>query len=274
MYFQRMSLHTIYISLAGQLTWYAWFFVIHASSRVWHRSSGIFLGLIWGQIWASSQFKNEQKLPKMVLIIPNFLVLHCGENLMKIWTKIAKLQIHENLHKNVNENMFSFTFLCKFSLILWRSINMLQLYTANYNPFKISINFSNFDGPNIYFPISTGPQSQLQNGRKIPEVQISVCQVCSSISLSTIYINVCFSAALIAVRQTSAYASSMHCDLLTYISRSSASDINLQGAQWLTCHLMVAGLSLIEGTVLCPWARPFILSLKPGNMSTWLKNGG
>ena len=24
----------------------------------------------------------------------------------KIWTKTAKLQIHENLHKNVNENIF------------------------------------------------------------------------------------------------------------------------------------------------------------------------
>ena len=31
---------------------------------------------------------------------------------MKIQAKIAKLQMHENLHKNVNENMFSFTFLC------------------------------------------------------------------------------------------------------------------------------------------------------------------
>ena len=28
-----------------------------------------------------------------------------GENFMKIQTKIAKLQMHENLHKNVNENM-------------------------------------------------------------------------------------------------------------------------------------------------------------------------
>ena len=51
----------------------------------------------------------------MVYIIPNFVVLHFGENFMQIQTKIAKLQMHENLHKNVNENMFSFTFLCKFS---------------------------------------------------------------------------------------------------------------------------------------------------------------
>ena len=71
--------------------------------------------LIWGRISVPSQFKNEQKLAKMVYIIPNFLVLHFGGNFMKIEAKIAKLQIHENLHKNVNENMFSFTFLYKFS---------------------------------------------------------------------------------------------------------------------------------------------------------------
>ena len=59
----------------------------------------ISLGLIWGGISAPTQFKNEQKLPKMVYIIPNFLVLHFGENFMKIRTKIAKLQMHENLHK-------------------------------------------------------------------------------------------------------------------------------------------------------------------------------
>ena len=63
---------------------------------------------------APSQFKNELKLPKLLYIIPKFFVLHFGE-IKKIQTKIAKLQMHENLHKNVNENMFSFTFLCKFS---------------------------------------------------------------------------------------------------------------------------------------------------------------
>ena len=51
----------------------------------------------------------------MVYIIPILLVLHFGENFMKIGTKIAKLQMHENLQKNVTENMFSFTFLFKFS---------------------------------------------------------------------------------------------------------------------------------------------------------------
>ena len=92
---------------------------------------GIFLGLIWDRITAPSQFINEQKFPKMVYIIANFLVLQFGENFMKIWTKIVELQLHENLHKN----MFSFTFLCKFlPVFLWKAIkttNMLQLYTTN-----------------------------------------------------------------------------------------------------------------------------------------------
>ena len=68
-----------------------------------------------GRISALSRLKNEPKLPKMVYIIPNLLILHFGENFKQIRTKIAKLQMHENLHKNVNENMFSFTFLYKFS---------------------------------------------------------------------------------------------------------------------------------------------------------------
>ena len=50
--------------------------------------------------------KKWANLPKMTYIIPNFFVLY----FMKIWTKIPKLQMHENLHNNVNENMFSFTF--------------------------------------------------------------------------------------------------------------------------------------------------------------------
>ena len=37
----------------------------------------------------------EQKLPKMVYIIPNFLVLHFRENFIKIKSKIPKLQMHE-----------------------------------------------------------------------------------------------------------------------------------------------------------------------------------
>ena len=87
--------------------------MVETKDETW--KAGIFLGLIWGRISAIYQLKNEQKFPKMVYIIPNFLILHFGENNIKIPTNLAKLQMHENLHKNVNENMFSFTFLCKFS---------------------------------------------------------------------------------------------------------------------------------------------------------------
>ena len=75
-----------------------------------------FPDLAQGWILAPSQLKNEQKRPKMVYIIPNFLDLH----LVKISWKSEKkmqLQMHENSHKNVNENMFSFTFLYKFSCV-------------------------------------------------------------------------------------------------------------------------------------------------------------
>ena len=48
-----------------------------------------------------SQLKNERKLPRIVYIIPNFLVLHFGENFLKIGTKFAKLQMHESLHKKM-----------------------------------------------------------------------------------------------------------------------------------------------------------------------------
>ena len=72
--------------------------------------------LIWGQINAPSQLKNEQKLPKMVYIIPNYLLLHFGENFMEIWSKIQNLQMHEKLHKNVNEFIHAFMqFVCKWS---------------------------------------------------------------------------------------------------------------------------------------------------------------
>ena len=75
--------------------------------------AGIFLGQIWGRIWAPSQFKNFPQI--MVYIIPNLLALHFGKNFIKIWKKILIqiLQMYENLHKNVNGNMFSFTFLWK-----------------------------------------------------------------------------------------------------------------------------------------------------------------
>ena len=72
--------------------------------------------------------------------------------------------MHENLRKNVNENMFSFTFLCKFLWVfmkgIWYSFTLLISYMV-LNPFKMAvldcIKFPNFDGSNDIFPNSTGP---------------------------------------------------------------------------------------------------------------------
>ena len=109
----------------------------------------------------------------MVYIIPNFSVLHFGEKFMKMGTKIGKLQIHENLHKNVNENMFSFIFVCKFSefyegqskqQICYSFLLLISIYLK----WRSSINSSNFDGPNAFFPNPTVPWSQFQKGRKTP----------------------------------------------------------------------------------------------------------
>ena len=78
----------------------------------------------------------------MVLYHSQFHSSTFGDKFMKI----PKLQMDENLHKNVNENMFSFTFLCNISGVFWWAIkatNMLQLYTANFlnvfNPFKKTV---------------------------------------------------------------------------------------------------------------------------------------
>ena len=66
----------------------------------------------------------------MVYIIPNFLVLHFGENIMKIWTTIAKFQMHENLHKNVNENIFIHIFV-QFFMSFYGG-HMVQLYSSSF----------------------------------------------------------------------------------------------------------------------------------------------
>ena len=45
-------------------------YILSVWGRLWSHliDAGIFLGLIWGQLSTPSQFKNEQKLPKMVYI--------------------------------------------------------------------------------------------------------------------------------------------------------------------------------------------------------------
>ena len=115
--------------------------------------------------------KNEQILLKMVYIVPNLLVLHFGENFMKIRTKIPELQMHEILHKNVNENMFPYTFLCKFLWWAIKATNMLQFDTANYlhvfKPFKMAVSFKLHQVFQIFmvlvivFPNATGSWPRL-----------------------------------------------------------------------------------------------------------------
>ena len=93
-----------------------------------------FLGLIWARLLAPSQFKNMQKLFKMVYIIPNFLVQHFGEKFMKSGTKKLKLQMHENLHQNVNENIQIF--------MSFYEVQLKQLISYMlFNPFKIRVQF-------------------------------------------------------------------------------------------------------------------------------------
>ena len=98
----------------------------------------IVLGLIWGCILAPSEFKIEQKLPKMEHIIPNFLVLQIGENFMKIRTQIAKLQMQENSHKNVKENM---------QILMSFYDGQLKQQIC----FLSASNFPNFEGQNAFF---------------------------------------------------------------------------------------------------------------------------
>ena len=50
---------------------------------------------------------------------------------MKIRTKLAKLQMHENLHKNVNENIHVFPSFHDFLRAI-KATNMLQLHTATF----------------------------------------------------------------------------------------------------------------------------------------------
>ena len=74
-------------------------------------------------------------------ILPNFLGLHFGENFMKIQTKTPKLQVHENLFKNVNENTF---FVHIFMEILKQQIccsfTLLISYMV-FDPFQMAFQF-------------------------------------------------------------------------------------------------------------------------------------
>ena len=49
--------------------------------------------------------------------------------------------MHENLHKNVNENMFSFTFLYKFSWVFYEWQLKQYLIYMVFNQFEIEVQF-------------------------------------------------------------------------------------------------------------------------------------
>ena len=62
---------------------------------------------------------------------------------------------------------------------------MLQLFTANFNLFKLYHFFPNFDALNAFPQNSTGPWSLLQNSREIPEgkgVEIAKVDTCPGTS--------------------------------------------------------------------------------------------
>ena len=100
------------------------------SARLEPATPGIFLGLIRGRILATSQLKNEQKLLKMVHIIPNFLVLYFCGNFMKM----SKNSSYRSM--KICKNMFSFTFYTNFIKYV-----TAKLYTANFNLFKLAVKF-------------------------------------------------------------------------------------------------------------------------------------
>ena len=57
---------------------------------------------------------------------------------MKIHTKIAKLQMHDNLHKNVNENAFHSHFYANFHQFYEVQLKQLISYML-FNQFKIAV---------------------------------------------------------------------------------------------------------------------------------------
>ena len=94
------------------------------------------------------KFKIEQKLPKMVFIIPNFTILQFGENFMKIRTEIAKLQMHEFCIKCQGKYVFIHIFMQIFISFYDGQLKqqicysfMLLISFMVFNPFKIAIQF-------------------------------------------------------------------------------------------------------------------------------------
>ena len=116
-------------------------------------------------------------------IITNFLVLHFGENIMKIRTKIPKLQMHKKLPINVNEKGFIHIFKQFFMNFYGGQLKQQTCYCNSFtllisymgfNLFKMAVqffqtasSFPNFEGPNAFFPDLKRPLVRLQKGRKL-----------------------------------------------------------------------------------------------------------
>ena len=75
----------------------------------------------------------------MVYFIPNFKVLHFLETLIKIQSKKSKLQLHKNLHKNVNAIFHEFM-VGQLKQQICYSFTLLISY-MDFNPFKMAVQF-------------------------------------------------------------------------------------------------------------------------------------
>ena len=100
----------------------------------------------------------------MVYIIPNFLVLHFGENFMKIWLKIPKLQMYENCIKKWMKTCFHSYFMQFFMSFYGGQLK--QLYTANFlYVFLINLKWlSSSSFPNLKVQMLFLPQIQQAPG--------------------------------------------------------------------------------------------------------------
>ena len=98
---------------------YGWFklyrYELHA--EVWFRFRRDFPRSDLGPNKGPFSIQKRAKNSKNCVYPSQFLVLHFGEDFMKLRSK--KLCMHEKLHKNVNESMFSFTFLCNSSCVFY-----------------------------------------------------------------------------------------------------------------------------------------------------------
>ena len=109
-----------------------------------------------------------------------FLVLHFGENFMKIRTEIPTLQMHENNHKMWMKTCFHHfnTIYTIFYEFLWwatKAINMFELYTADFfyvfNPLKMAVQFfSQFWWFKCLFPLNQ--QAPSPDFRKVVKSQV------------------------------------------------------------------------------------------------------